>query len=194
MSSCLCRMWFWLLLFCGSQKGCLLARQRSCLLAHWLHQQKGNQTSVTNNKRQAPTSRQLPFQHPPFQSFVHLFVLQLTPPPPPHPLMQSSYYSCTYPSIHPFIYFFIHSFTPPPTHPCNHSFTHLPIHPSIHPCIHPSIHAFIHSVFHSFSLSFIHSFIHSFIPLKGDCWFWTDLCRWPPPHLTSNQPLPTLVY
>ena len=113
-------------------------------------------------------------------------------PPPPHPLMQSSYYSCTYPSIHLLVHSFIHS--PPPTHPCNHSFTHLPIHPSMHPCIHPSIHAFIHSVFHSFSLSFIHSFIHSFIPLKGDCWFWTDLCRWPPPHLTPNQPLPTLVY
>ena len=126
---------------------------------------------------------------PPPHFFFFFCFLTPPPPPPPHPLMQSSYYSCTYPSIHLLVHSFIHS-PPPPILAIIPSPTYL----FIHPCIHASIHAFIHSVFHSFSLSFIHSFIHSFIPLKGDCWFWTDLCRWPPPHLTPNQPLPTLVY
>ena len=108
------------------------------------------------------------------------------PPPSTHAIILLFMYLPIHSSIHLLVHSFIHS----PPHPSLQSFLHPPTYSSIHPSMHPSIHPCIHS----FSLSFIHSFIHSFIPLKGDCWFWTDLCRWPPPHLTPNQPLPTPVY
>ena len=155
-SSCLCRKWLWLLMSCGSQKSPLLAHQRSCLLAHWLHQQTDSQISVTSNKRQAPLSWQLRFQHPPFQSFVHLFVQKVTPlPPPTHAIILLF----VHPPIHSSIHLLIQSLTHSPFD----AFIHLSIHSFVYSFIRSLIHSFVRSFTHSSVRSFVRSFIHSFI-------------------------------